>query len=170
VRCYLDDLGERWRAELERNRFFVPADEATFERSVTLPVAAHVAWDWLTSPERRTVWQADQVTLVSPGGREGLGATNHCMHGPDVVVEHVADWQPFEYFTMRYELPLVGQVHLTTELVAGEDETTVSWRGERLESERLTAWEHVGPMLLANLGHAVASLSEHLTNPSVLPM
>ena len=162
VRCYLDDLGERWHAELERNRFFVTAGEATFERSIRLPVDVLVAWEWLTSPERRSSWQADEVTLVSPGGREGAGATNHCMHGPDVVVEHVADWQPFDYFTMRYELPLVGPVHLTTELTPGDGGTTVSWRGEKLEDERLTAREQIGPHMLANLDHAVTSLSEHL--------
>lgn len=117
VRCFLDDLGERWRADIERNRFFVSPDEGTFERSLTVPVDTVVAWEWLTLPERRSLWQAGEVTLVSPGGREGVGATNHCMHGPDIVVEHVADWQPFHYFTMRYELPLVGQVHLTTELL-----------------------------------------------------
>jgi Protein of unknown function (DUF2652) len=167
VRGYLDDLGERWTAELERSRFYVTAEDATFERSLTLPVDVLGAWEWLTLPERRSVWQADAVQLVSSGGREGVGATNHCMHGPDVIVEHVADWQPFEYFTMRYELPLVGQAHLTTELIPEDGRTTVVWRGEKLEGERLEAWDQVGPMLLSNLDHAVASLSEHLANPAI---
>src|SRR5919198_253347 len=48
VRCYLDDLGERWQAELERRRVYVPREEATFERSLTLPVDVLVGWEWLT--------------------------------------------------------------------------------------------------------------------------
>ena len=32
---------------------------------------------------------------------------NHCMHGKDVVIEHVSDWRPFSYLTLRYE---VGEI------------------------------------------------------------
>jgi hypothetical protein len=91
VACWLENLDERWRFEQERRRVYVPAKGASFERSFTVPVEPEVAWDWLTSPERRTVWQADRIDQVTPGGRARVGATNHCIHGPEVTVEEIVD-------------------------------------------------------------------------------
>jgi hypothetical protein len=41
------------------------------------------------------------VIVEAPGNRRGVGTTNHCMHGKDVIVEEVLDWRPFDYFTVR---------------------------------------------------------------------
>src|SRR5262245_47306645 len=98
IACHLEDLAERWSTEDERQRLRVDPGDASFERSMTVPVDRTTAWEWLTAPERRVLYAADDVVSQTPGGRERPGVTNHCMHGPDVVVEHIADWRPFDYF------------------------------------------------------------------------
>jgi hypothetical protein len=158
VACWLEDLRERWLAESDRARTYVTPGSSSFERVLTLPVGRVTAWEWLTEPERRAHWQADAVMAMTPGGRQGQGVTNHCMHGPDVVIEHVSDWQPFDYFTKTYEFPGVGTMHWTAELTGGDDSTTVALRGERLTGERLQAWERIADDVLAGLDHMTGSL------------
>jgi hypothetical protein len=41
-------------------------------------------------------------------GRRGAGTVNHCVHGPDTLVEEILDWRPHDYFTCRYQLPMPG--------------------------------------------------------------
>ncbi len=91
-----------------------------------------------------------------------MGVTNHCIHGPDVIVEHVVDWRPFDYFTMSYDFLGVGPMQMTTELADGSGETTVHVRGEPLDGERLAAWEQMADFVLPTLEASLASLSEHL--------
>lgn len=164
--CWLENLDERWRFEQERRRVYVPAKGASFERSFTVPVEPEVAWDWLTSPERRTVWQADRIDKVTPGGRARVGATNHCIHGPEVTVEEIVDWRPFRYYTLRYELPGTGKIVWTYELEPVDDGARVSVRGERMTGRRLAAWQAMEPMILemvdGMLGRLVAELGGHV--------
>lgn len=162
VPCCIEDLGERWRVESERQRVYIPPGEATFERTLTVPVDAAIAWDWLTSPALRAIWDADRFDVVTPGGRQRVGVTNHCVHGPDVIIEQIVDWQPFDYFTMSYDLPGVEAMRLTTELEPRDGETTVTIRGENLTGERLAGWEQVAEFVLTLVDAKVASLSEHL--------
>ena len=37
--------------------------------------------------------------------RRGVGTTNHCMHGKDVLVEEILDWRPTDYVTLRTTMP-----------------------------------------------------------------
>ena len=162
VECWLEDLGERWQSELDRQRVYVQPGEASFERTVTVPVERTVAWEWTTAPELRAQWLADAVTLVSPGGRQAAGVTNHCMHGPDLIVERVLDWRPFDYYTKSYEFPGVGWMSITTEFEEENGSTTISLRGEQLTGDRLAAWEEIGPDVLAGYDQAAAVLVERL--------
>lgn len=151
IPCCLENLDERWRVEIERERAYVAPDGAAFDVSVTLPVDQVTAWDWLTSPARRALWQADRLDIVTPGGRERIGVTNHCMHGEEVIVEHVVDWQPFDYFTMTYDFPGIEHMRWTTELEPRGDETEVRLRGEALTGDGLAAWEQYAPSILPGL-------------------
>ena len=162
VQCCFEDLGERWNAEREKERVYVASGDASFECTVTVPFDAAVVWDWLTSPERRSLWQADKLELMTPGGRERAGVTNHCMHGEDVVIEHVVDWRPFDYFTVTYDFPGVDAMHWTTELAPGDGVTTVRWRGEALTRDRLEAWKQIEPDVVGGLEHSAALLVEQL--------
>jgi hypothetical protein len=163
VKCCLEDLGERWRLETERQRVYVAAGEALFERTATIPADVVVTWDWLTTPSLRSIWDADRLDVLTPGGRQRVGVTNHCIHGPEVIVEHVVDWRPFDYFTMSYDLPGVEGMRITTELVPGDAGTTLQVRGEPLSGERLAAWEQIADFVLPTLEASLESLATHLT-------
>ncbi len=163
VRCALEDLGERWNAESDRQRVYVAADAPSFERTLTVPVDRTVAWEWMTAADKRVLYAADAVTLMSPGGRQRPGVTNHCMHGPEVIIEHVVDWQPFDYFTKSYEFPGVGPMPWTYELAEDDGATTISVRGEPLSGERLAAWSQLESDVLALLDHNAHGLVEQLS-------
>jgi Protein of unknown function (DUF2652)/Polyketide cyclase / dehydrase and lipid transport len=162
VTAFLEDLGARWEDERRRNVVYAPADEASFTLSRTVPVEVPVAWDWLTDPSRRAEWNADEVVRLTPGGRERAGVTNHCMHGPDTLVERILDWKPFDYFTKAYDLPVVGEVYITTELTPGEGTTTIDFRGEPLSGDRLAALEQVRPELMPQFERTADAYVERL--------
>jgi uncharacterized protein YndB with AHSA1/START domain/class 3 adenylate cyclase len=154
IACWLDDLSARWQAEQERTRVYVPREGASFERTVKVPQAREVVWDWLTSPAKRTEWQADSVLQVAGGGRARPGATNHCIHGDDVTIEEVVDWRPFDYYTVRYDFPFVGETLITGELTDAEGGGThVSLRAQGYEGELQEAWLKVAPMLTPEFDH-----------------
>ena len=170
IPCCLEHLDERWRIETERERSFVSADDAAFDVTVTLPVDRVTAWDWLTSPARRAVWQADRLDIVTPGGREGAGVTNHCMHGEHVIVEHVVDWRPFDYYTVTYDFPGIEHMRWTTKFEPGGAETVVHCRGEALSGDGLVAWESQAPTFLASLEANRVALFEAVvreTSPAI---
>lgn len=162
IPCFLEDLAARWQAETMTERVYVREGHGAFERVLELPVEPLVAWEWLTSPALRGRWNGDAVHRMTPGGREGIGVTNHCMHGEDVIVEHVLDWRPFDYFTKGYELPVIGRIYMTTELAPGDGTTTVSFRGEPLTGDRLEAWKQIETDIFAAFDHNEHNLLEQI--------
>ena len=105
VELFVEDLVTRWKFENERNRVFLTGDEASWSRTWELPVSVPVAWDYMTAPDKRTMWNPGITgfELQTPG-RMTTGSVNHCMHGQDFVIEHVADWRPFRYYTVDYPM------------------------------------------------------------------
>ena len=104
VEMYVQDLGILWQEEQERSRDFVDPDEAVLVVGFDTPAAPQLVWEHLTDPQKRLGWQR-HVTDVIPmtEGRTGIGSVNHCMHGDDVTVEHIADWTPWSYITLHYD-------------------------------------------------------------------
>lgn len=134
VVCYVDDLVERWSYETERRRVFITPSEAEFEISVDLPAPPAVAWEWVTAPEKRPIWEStDRVDETTQGGRRGVGTTNHCVHGRSVFLQRILDWRPFRYFTIETVVPVVGPWAGTIELEELDDGTTrLTMRCERI--------------------------------------
>jgi hypothetical protein len=63
--------------------------------------------------------------IARPGGRTGVGATTHCVHGKDVaMVETVLDWKPFDYYTVEQQGGPFGVVRVTVTLTPMEGERT----------------------------------------------
>ena len=99
---WVHDLGRRWQDEAARARVFVAPEDSIL--TVSMPTAAppQVAWEFITKPGQRMLWQP-WVTEVeiqgATGGRRGPGSSNHCMHGKDAVVEEILDWRPYDYVT-----------------------------------------------------------------------
>ena len=67
-------------------------------------VPPQTAWAFLTKPGQRMSWQP-WVTAVeiknATGGRRGLDSANHCMHGPNAVIEEILDWRPPQYWMTK---------------------------------------------------------------------
>jgi len=109
IKLWVQDLERRWQEEDARQRHYVDADESLYEATVEAAASPQVVWEFLTTPGRRVEWQSvSGVTAVeeaAPAGRRGPGTVNHCMHGPDAIVEEILDWRPFDYATTRSTMP-----------------------------------------------------------------
>jgi hypothetical protein len=130
---WVHDLERRWQEEDVRQRVLVEPGKAAI--AVPMPTLAppQVAWEFLTTPGRRVAWSTGVTDVIvdAPGNRRGIGATNHCMHGKDAIIEEVLDWRPFDYFTVRSVMgtPLGSVKFLTTfELEPTADGTRVEMR------------------------------------------
>ncbi|MBF8289037.1 MAG: hypothetical protein HW391_5 [Chloroflexi bacterium] len=115
VRGWVRDLEAAWQAESRRVRVFVEPTDAVWSIETILPGPPAIVWDWITSPARRPKWQqgVDIVHEAAPTGRRGPGTTNHCMHGKRASIEEIVDWRPYEYFTLRFQVPVPGGPKLT---------------------------------------------------------
>ena len=132
VEVLVQDISMLWAFENERNRVYLTESDAEFSATWPIPVSPEIAWDYMTSPEKRSIWN-QQITSFAPQtpGRLGVGSVNHCMHGPETIIEHVADWRPFSYFTMDYPMPDLGEGELmrhTYEFNETKDGATMSLR------------------------------------------
>jgi uncharacterized protein YndB with AHSA1/START domain len=105
VATWVLDLERRWAEEDARQRVFVTPDQAWTGFSVETAAPPALAWEVVTSPARRPVWQhgVTEVALVgATGNRRGVGAANHCRHGAEAgVIEEILDWRPFDYLSDR---------------------------------------------------------------------
>ncbi|MBT8240804.1 MAG: DUF2652 domain-containing protein [Acidimicrobiia bacterium] len=150
IPVWVQDLETRWTFEQERNRDFITSAQAAYEGTIETTASPHQVWEHLTNPIKRVLWQK-HVTGVNPqdAGRMGVGNVNHCMHGEDVTIEHVADWRPFQYLTTRYEAEgfgtpkALGFTYQLDKLEAGTRLTT------RIQSPGEQEWANMGEGLSA---------------------
>ncbi|MDQ3932412.1 MAG: SRPBCC family protein, partial [Actinomycetota bacterium] len=159
---WVEDLEERWKYEQERRRVYVVPGKAAFELGKVVPAPPPVAWEYVTSPRKRPLWQGiDRVDFVS-GGRRGAGTVQHCVHGSQTVLEEFLDWRPFRYYTVRYQIPLVGPWVWTVEFEPAEDGTRVELRGDELHGKRRLAWALIRPFMVKQLRADQERLAEVL--------
>ncbi len=71
------------------------------------PAPRDLVWSFMTDPAMRPRWQADVtgVDELPTAPRRGVGTTNHCMHGADVLIEEILDWRPTDHVTLRTTMP-----------------------------------------------------------------
>jgi uncharacterized protein YndB with AHSA1/START domain len=103
------DLGAAWAAELKRTRLVVEARDALRSYEATVDAPPALAWEYITSPQLRPMWQHGVEAVIreaGPAGRRGVGTVNHCMHGKDAVIEEVVDWEPNDHVTYRSLMPI----------------------------------------------------------------
>jgi uncharacterized protein YndB with AHSA1/START domain len=163
VEVFIQDLATRWTFEQERNRDFVTSADAVHEACFTTPAAPAVVWDYLTDPVKRPLWQKLVTEVIAQTeGRRGAGSVNHCMHGPDVIVEHVSDWRPFSYITLRYDVAGLEDWAWTFDLQRTDDGGTTL--AIRLSDPGGDAWDTYGPDFIASVTdqttHLAALLAE----------
>lgn len=137
---WVEDLGAAWLADMRRTRVIVESKAAMLTVGYDLPAPPAIVWEYLTSPARRPRWQAGTTEIIeqTAAGRRGAGTTNHCLHGKDAIVEEILDWRPFEYYTIRWQMPIpnapkVRSTDILTETAGG---THVEMRIERPRSTK----------------------------------
>jgi len=109
IQTYSLDLRLRYKTLSNPRRAVVTQKEAHVTSSRDYPAPPVVVWEWLNDPKKRAQWAPEEVKFVPlelPGGRMGVGARTHCVHGQKVgIVETVLDWRPFDYFTVEEIFP-----------------------------------------------------------------
>jgi hypothetical protein len=120
------DLDASYRASMETRHVELAEEDADVVVRAELPVPPPVAWDWLSDVHKRAQWMkgADWQPADRPGGRTGAQAKNHC--AASGFIEHVLDWRPFDYYTVRYTR---GSLHflISARLTPSETGTHVRW-------------------------------------------
>jgi hypothetical protein len=166
------DLERRWETELERTRVFVAPGEDALAVDVRLGVPQSIAWDYLTSPAKRLLWQVDRIEQADEGGRRCTGTSTVCVDGRAKIYEEILDWRPFDYFTERVMLPGGTSAVLTTALEEDGDSTRVRTR-VRPDAGRL-AWMRAGPRFRRRLQSRYERLSAlmpaHIADEKRLPL
>ena len=173
VCAWVVDLEARWDEELERRRIFVTPEDATFSVDVTLPIPPSVAWDYLTSPQKRLLWQVDEIEEVDAGGRRSTGTSSVCVDGRTKIYEEILDWRPFDYFTERTSLPNGASVVVTTALEGNGVGTRVVTRGRPDRSRRLpwrTSEHRFRRRLQARYGRLAALMPARISTDRRLPL
>jgi uncharacterized protein YndB with AHSA1/START domain len=175
VPSWVLDLEGRWVEEDARARVIVEPAAAVLDVPMPTNAPPQTVWEFLTTPGRRVAWSsATGVTAViveAPGNRRGVGATNHCMHGKDVIVEEILDWRPFDYFTIRSTMQTpAGQIRFVTtfDLEPTTDGTVVHMRfGAPASKKERAIFAQVGatfgPLFAANAEALRAQLDAALS-------
>ena len=132
VTAWVHDLERRWAEEDSRDRVRVTGPDAALTVSVATKAPPQVLWEFVTAPGRRVAWSAGVTDVIvdARGGRRGVGATNHCMHGKAATVEEILDWRPYDYYTQRTTMPTPGgpvKMLVTAEFEPTVDGTVLTW-------------------------------------------
>ena len=140
VPCWIHDLERRWQDEDARARVRVGPEEAVLEADFPTAAPPPLAWEAITTPGGRMGWSAGitALTTESDTGRREVGATNHCMHGQDAIVENILDWRPYDYVTVLTTMETPGgaiSFRNTLELEPTSQGTVVHMRFARPESD-----------------------------------
>ena len=103
VTGWVEDLGAAWTAELDHRRTIVSERDAGYSFEAIHPAPRDLVWSFMTDPALRPRWQylVTAVNELPTAPRRGVGTTNHCMHGADLLIEEILDWRPTDYVTHR---------------------------------------------------------------------
>jgi uncharacterized protein YndB with AHSA1/START domain len=161
VTTWVRDLEAAWSDEQERSRVIVETRDAAAVIPFASPAARQVTWDYLTSPIRRPQWNADAVVEQSPSGRRGAGTVNHCIHGRDAIIEEILDYRPYDYLTMRSQMPMPGAPKLVHSYVladAPDGGTLVELRIQKPRPKDRAAFEQLLAPLAAMVDHSFGAI------------
>ncbi|MBI4277699.1 MAG: DUF2652 domain-containing protein [Armatimonadetes bacterium] len=170
---YVLDLEARWKEEEDRRAVYIPPGKGIELDQRELPAPPAVVWDYMTSPQKRPLWQgSDRVDQRNPRGVAGVGTQVHCYHGAMVIKEEILDFRPFRYLTFRADwgktVGLMGTLLITMELTPAADggHTRVSCRvvHERGLKQRLLL-PFVEPRLRSVIRTVMDNLSRLLSSP-----
>lgn len=162
---WVRDLEAAWTNELDRTQLVVSADEAVRKYQASFAAPPSVVWEFVTSPNLRPRWQHGVTAveeLTAAAGRRGAGTVNHCMHGKDAIIEEVLDWRPYDYVTVRTQLPVPGVPPLVNSFlfeVEGDGGTRLEMRIGRPKTAKARA---IATQLLPGLDESIRAGLEAL--------
>ena len=125
INCFVGELERRYREERDRRRIVVTPEEAALQVERVLPLGPAAAWELLTAPGKRLLWQVDDIEEAQAGGRRCTGTASVCVDGRTKIYEEILDWRPFEYFTESRSPANGTRFVLTTTLTAADGGTAV---------------------------------------------
>jgi hypothetical protein len=130
VKVFAMDLHLRYDTFLKNRVVRVEADEALISIAEDYYFPPPVVWSWMNEPDKRKLYSLDPhslkfIPILRPGGRTGIGATTHCVHGKDIAMrETILDWKPFDYYTVEQASGPLGTIQVTFKLEAVETNKT----------------------------------------------
>ncbi len=135
------DMRAAWNRRRASDRTFVQLNDDLLmeEWIIPVPVSPEIAFVICTRPDLRAEWiGADQVDLLDTNkGKIEPGTTYHCHHGDDIYPYEIVDWNPGDYVTGRYNLPMGLSMLETMELVEAGDGTMIKLRFSKPKSAKL---------------------------------
>jgi uncharacterized protein YndB with AHSA1/START domain len=165
VRCWLRDLETAWQAEGVRKRIEVTAAEAIATVAIDVDAPRQTTWEFLTAPGHRVMWTAGATGVEEDvaNGRRGAGTVNHCIHGKDVIIEEVLDWQPPDYLARRVQMFDTGVTLTLTHALSDREDggTRIEVRVAAPAPEQMERFKQLGPMMQQSMqasGQALVKL------------
>jgi uncharacterized protein YndB with AHSA1/START domain len=169
---WLLDVGERWRADQERNEVVVAADAADFVFSAEVARAPTDVWHAVTDPREQLRWRVeiDRYDMENPSGARGVGSTAHCVHGKQDHIQEIVDWRPIQHYTYTERNPAgdcLWTILLEPVDPAAVESTQLTWRIKLTGGLRQRAMMLVFKGALRKvLAQNFESLVEYLNQPS----
>lgn len=143
---WVHDLDKAWKREQARRRVYISPQDSLLTIEQQIPGATPtIVWEWMTRPELRGQFEVDidKIVEATLGGRRGVGAETHCVHGENAIKEKVIDWRPPHYVTYTGTFFNGEPFVLTDEVVADEEGVTVRKNFQPGSSEHRGAVEQV---------------------------
>ncbi|TCL00550.1 uncharacterized protein DUF2652 [Shimia isoporae] len=135
------DMRSAWQRRRHTERTFVTNNDDLLieEWLIPLPVSPEIAFMIATRPDLRAEWiGADKVDILNANkGKIEPGTTYHCYHGDDLFPFEILDWNPGEYVTGRFNMPMGLSMLETVELNEMGDGTMVKLRYTKPKSPKL---------------------------------
>lgn len=132
VEYVVRDMRTAWERRRNLERTFVENTDNLLidEWLIPLPVSPDIAFTICTRPDLRAEWLgANKVELFDTNkGKIEPGTLYHCYHGEDIFPFQIVDWNPGDYATGKYNLPMGLTMLETNELVQVGDGTMVKIR------------------------------------------
>ncbi len=112
----------------DARQLMVSEQEAEMVFAVEFPAEPPIVWEWLNDPVKKNAYQTHNIFSggLRPRGRTLAGAQNHCAHGKTNILEIIAAWRPFKFFTSEYPLAKSMKLLTTHRLEAIESGTRVT--------------------------------------------
>lgn len=151
VRCWVRDLEAAWQAEESGKRVEVGASDAIATFGIDVQAPRQLTWEYFTDPRKRAAWTAGSTGVREEpvNGRRGMGTINHCLHGKDVIVEEILNWQPQEGITRRMQIFDTGLVLTMTHLFRDRADggTHIEVRVGKPAAEDMERFMQVAPIM-----------------------